>query len=252
MIQIKAITFDLWDTVINDDSDEPIRAQRGLRSKRDERHHLVWNALNTVSTISIETVRSAYDEVNYQFNKVWHDDFITWTVEERMDKVLKILNRVLPNTVLQNTIDELERMEIVIPPEPVKGVYAAIDELSENFPLAVVSDAIVTPGRNLRVWLENHDLLRFFKGFAFSDEVGKSKPHPDIFRSATSQLGVRLEETVHIGDREHNDIQGAHAVGMQAILFTGTRNTDEQNTTAEAICNDYSELPCILNRLAGS
>ena len=251
-MQIKAITFDLWDTVINDDSDEPVRAERGLRSKRDERHHLVWKALNTVSTFSIEAVRSAYEEVNDQFNQVWHDDFITWTVEERVDKVLKKLNQALPKTVLQNTIDELERMEIVIPPEPVKGVHAALDELSENFPLAVVSDAIVTPGRNLRVWLENHDLLRFFKVFAFSDEVGKSKPHPDIFRSAASQLGVRLEEMVHIGDREHNDIQGAHAVGMQAILFTGTRNTDEQNTTAEANCNHYSELPCILNRLAGN
>ena len=167
MKQIKAITFDLWDTVINDDSDEPVRAERGLRSKRDERHYLVWKALNTVSTVSIEAVRSAYEEVNDQFNRVWHDDFITWTVDERVDKVLKMLNRVLPKSVLQNTIEELERMEIVIPPEPVRGVHAAMDELSGNFILGVVSDTVVTPGRNLRVWLENHDLLRFLKCLRF-------------------------------------------------------------------------------------
>ncbi|GIT27925.1 MAG: hypothetical protein CM1200mP41_39690 [Gammaproteobacteria bacterium] len=31
---IKAVTFDLWDTVIHDDSDEPKRAAQGLRSKK--------------------------------------------------------------------------------------------------------------------------------------------------------------------------------------------------------------------------
>ena len=28
---IKAVTFDLWDTVIHDESDEPNRAAQGLR-----------------------------------------------------------------------------------------------------------------------------------------------------------------------------------------------------------------------------
>ena len=43
---IKAVTFDLWDTMVVDESDEPKRAAQGLRSKRDERRHLVWEALN--------------------------------------------------------------------------------------------------------------------------------------------------------------------------------------------------------------
>ena len=45
MSAIKAITFDLWDTLVADDSDELIRAERGLRSKKDERRHLLWAAL---------------------------------------------------------------------------------------------------------------------------------------------------------------------------------------------------------------
>jgi len=43
---IKAVTFDLWDTVIHDDSDEPKRAAQGLRSKKEERRFLLWEALN--------------------------------------------------------------------------------------------------------------------------------------------------------------------------------------------------------------
>ena len=94
-----------------------------------------------------------------------------------------------------------------------------------------------------------HGLLQHFSGTAFSDEVGKSKPHPAIFQSAATQLGVDLKEMVHIGDREHNDIKGAHALGMKAILFTATRGTDAQDTTADAVCSSYSELPDILQML---
>ena len=52
---IKAITFDLWDTLVVDDSDEAKRAEHGLRSKFDERRHLLWEALNDAKPIDLET-----------------------------------------------------------------------------------------------------------------------------------------------------------------------------------------------------
>ena len=36
-------------------------------------------------------------------------------------------------------------------------------------------------------------------------------------------MGVGLEEMVHIGDRDHNDVKGPQKLGMKAILFTATR-----------------------------
>ena len=44
--RIRAVTFDLWDTVVHDDSDEPKRKARGLRGKKAERRHLLWQALS--------------------------------------------------------------------------------------------------------------------------------------------------------------------------------------------------------------
>ena len=43
---IKAVTFDLWDTVFDDESDEPKRAALGLESKAETRHRLLLDALN--------------------------------------------------------------------------------------------------------------------------------------------------------------------------------------------------------------
>ena len=246
---IKAITFDLWDTVIDDDSDEPKRAALGLRSKRDERHYVVWNVLNKNDPISLQVVSRVYEEVNDEFNRVWHDEYVTWTVKQRIGHILNELGRTLSQREFIDTVAALEDMEIEIPPNPVDGVGAALEEISIDYPLAVVSDTIISPGRNLRRWLDMHGLLQNFSGTAFSDEVGKSKPHPAIFQSAATQLGVDLKEMVHIGDREHNDIKGAHALGMKAILFTATRGTDAQDTTADAVCSSYSELPNILQML---
>ena len=68
---IKAISFDLWDTLVIDDSDEAKRAGRGLRSKFDERRHLLWEALNAAAPIDLEAVHRAYNVGDAAFNKVW-------------------------------------------------------------------------------------------------------------------------------------------------------------------------------------
>jgi putative hydrolase of the HAD superfamily len=129
-------------------------------------------------------------------------------------------------------------------------VADALAALSVDYKLCVVSDAIVSPARCLRQWLEINGLECYFDGFAFSDEVGRSKPHRDMFASAASQLGVDITDMVHIGDRDHNDIKGSQALGMKAILFTATRDRDRHATSADAICERYADLPAIVRQLA--
>ena len=55
--------------------------------------------------------------------------------------------------------------------------------------------------------------------------------------------------TVHIGDRDHNDVRGPQALGMTAVLFTATRDADRATTTADAICESFADLPEILRAL---
>ena len=247
---IKAVTFDLWDTLVADDSDEPKRAARGLRSKREERRHLVWRALDAVDPIDPATVSLAYDVAEAGFNMVWKEQHINWTVAQRLRVVLNGLGRSLPDDAFERLVADTGRMEVDIPPDPIDGVEDALKRLSGRYKLAVVSDAIVTPGTGLRAILEAYGLARYFSGFAFSDEVGHSKPHRSMFESAAGQLGVALDEIVHIGDRDHNDVKGPHAIGAKAILFTATRDADKDATTADAVCASYRELPAAIDRLS--
>ena len=45
-------------------------------------------------------------------------------------------------------------------------------------------------------------------------------------------MGVAVEEMVHIGDRDHNDVKGPQKLGMKAILFTATRAVDKEQAPA--------------------
>jgi putative hydrolase of the HAD superfamily len=47
---------------------------------------------------------------------------------------------------------------------------------------------------------------------------GRTKPHASIFRAVLELLGVEPAEAAMVGDTIADDIEGAHAVGMQAIL----------------------------------
>ena len=247
--KIKAITFDLWDTIIDDDSDEESRKRLGLRSKTEERYHLIHEAVTKYKNISPEELMAGFEVVNAAFEKSWKDYSITWTARERLEILLRGLGCSIPNNELDELAELFGCMEIEVPPDTIPGVMNIMPRMAQEFKLCIVSDTIITPGSRLRDLLELHNLKQYFSGFAFSDEVGYSKPHPAMFQSASEQLEVKLEQMVHIGDRDHNDVRGSQAMGMKAVLFTAKRDEDKEKTSADAVCQSYSELFKILKTL---
>jgi FMN phosphatase YigB (HAD superfamily) len=67
--------------------------------------------------------------------------------------------------------------------------------------------------------LHSLELVRHFDFIAASARVGFEKPHPEIFRYALEQAGVRPEEAIHVGDHIDADVQGAQGVGIFPVLI---------------------------------
>ncbi len=245
---VQAITFDLWDTLFVDDSDEPIRASRGMRTKKGERRFLVHQALSRHHRVTTDQVNLAYDVVDAAFRKAWHDQHVTWTVRERLRVLLEEIQLGLPEGELAELVRLHEDMELTVRPRLVPGVREALEAFKGRYRLAVISDAIFSPGRALRELLRGEDLFGFFEACIFSDEVGCSKPDRRVFDQAAEKLGVPVAHLVHIGDRDHNDVKGAQAAGARAILFTAVKNRD-QATPADAVCGSYEELPRIIEQM---
>ena len=246
---IKAITFDLWDTVFIDDSDEPKRKAAGRLSKKEERRALVFEASKKHKEVSPEMVNAIYDTADAAFSKVWHEQFVTWHVRDRMEVIFKGLGIDMPPVEMAEIVKLHEEMELEFRPDFIEGVADAIKKLSKVYKLGVISDAIFSPGRVLRELLRGEGLLQYFDYFVFSDEIGHSKPMPVVFESAYKQFGLKPGEMVHIGDREHNDILGPKKIGMHAVLCTASLNRGIENTQADAIFNEYNALPDIVKSL---
>ena len=147
---LKAVSFDLWDTLIDDESDEPKRLARGLRPKPAERRHLLWRALGRHQPLSLDEVSEAYDAADARFRKAWSEDAVTWPVAERLRVALHALGRRLPEDELEDLAESMGRMEVDIPPDLVPGIGGVVAELSRRYKLSVISDTIVTPGPRLR------------------------------------------------------------------------------------------------------
>lgn len=246
---IRAITFDIWDTIVKDDSDEPKRAARGLRSKAETRLELLTAEITRHHPqLTPAQIKRAFDHANQRFNHLWQVERVTPPVASRLHEAYTFL-KIDRTPGFDAVVRQIEDMEVEIPPDFAPGIHRVLPELAGQYKLGIISDTVHTPGRGLRQILQGEGLLHYFSYLVFSDEAGASKPAPAVFEQAAAGLGVPLGQIVHVGDRESNDIAGPLALGMPAILYTGLADRGSGDTRATAICRDFAKLPAIIDGL---
>jgi HAD superfamily hydrolase (TIGR01549 family) len=254
---IEAITFDFWDTIAVDDSDEPKRTRLGLPGKRDARTQLfIEHITQQYPEISPQRAADAYRHANECFRQAWHAEHRTPGVRQRLFDAYADLGIKSPPGQLAGLLREIdvlsreiETMEVRIAPDFAHGVHWALQTLAQEYTLGIISDTIHTTGHGIRHLLYQQGLDPYFKFMIFSDEVGASKPSPKVFRIASQQIGLPPEKIAHVGDRESNDVVGPLAVGMRAVLYTGVIDRGSEKTRAVAVCRHFQDLPDIVRRL---
>jgi FMN phosphatase YigB (HAD superfamily) len=100
----------------------------------------------------------------------------------------------------------------------------------------VVSNGI----RDLRQFVADHRLD--VDAIVDSRTHGRVKPHPTIFQAALDLLEVDAADAVMVGDSPAEDIDGARALGMRAILIDRV----DRHPDVEERLNDLYGLPAAL------
>lgn len=244
-MMIRAITFDLWDTLVIDDSDEAHRAAAGRPSKKEERESLFVDEVLAHHDLPRETVVDALAQANARFRHQWKVEHRTPHIRERLRYGFEVLG-LEPTPGFEGMVEAYAWMEVHTPPDKTANVRQMLESLHGTYPLGIISDAIVTPGAQLRELLAKHGLAKFFDVFVFSDEAGASKPDASVFEIAAKALGVQPHEIAHVGDREGNDIAGPLNVGGTAILYTGAVDRGSDETAAQIVCHDMADLPALI------
>ncbi len=113
--------------------------------------------------------------------------------------------------------------------------------------------AVITNGTR-QIQLEKLAVTRlshYFDVISVSEELGCGKPDRQIFDSTLQELDVPPNHAVHIGDNPDDDIGGALAAGMWAVLINRGKvmNPDIKSTRYTEI-RSLEELEGALQRLA--
>jgi FMN hydrolase / 5-amino-6-(5-phospho-D-ribitylamino)uracil phosphatase len=86
--------------------------------------------------------------------------------------------------------------------------------------------------------------------FAFlAEDIGASKPHPDMFRAALDKAGVSASEIVHVGDDPHHDIQGARDIGMHTVWMNTRHIAWPGGVRADREITSLQQLPAAIDSL---
>ncbi len=125
--------------------------------------------------------------------------------------------------------------------EPFPETPAALKEIQQRYRTAVLSNA------DDGFLLPNLQLLNIEFETVLSSEMARSyKPQPELFEEMLNRLSLSPVETVYVGDRHYEDVYGASSIGINAVWINrgdrGLRDAIPPPTHQVTSLLDLSEL----------
>ncbi len=100
----------------------------------------------------------------------------------------------------------------------IPGTFEMIESVSRYFRVGLLSN--FTHGPAAREILAVTGLEQYFGVTVISGEVGFRKPHRMVFDRLVEQLGVAHHQSIYVGDDPEPDITGAIGAGLQPVWTT--------------------------------
>jgi putative hydrolase of the HAD superfamily len=240
---IKAVTIDLWGTLVVDSpsADERYRRERlaGLEN----------TLLRFGFRVPAADLARAYGESGRHLARIWR----RWRdvpIDRHVTLLLQAVDPSLPGRVGPEALSALTTAysspALLAPPSLDEGAARTLGVLAESgIAIGLVSNTLRTPGAVLRTILKRQGVLDRLAVTVFSDECGLRKPDPAIFDIALEGLGVDRKEAVHVGDDPILDIEGARAAGLRVIQLDAGRGWASRYAP-DAVIERLQELPAVL------
>lgn len=214
---LKAVAFDLWETLITD-TPELSRQQERLRLSRME------------EILTRRGHADVADRIEQAYRRIWHRCQELYWSADRDIPCRRQIEHFLEELQLdvasfdEHSLSELEHAyahaAVEVLPAVVDGASELLAELkARGFGIGLISNTGRTPGYALRGILDALGLAPSIDVMVFSNEHGECKPRPSIFEELRRGLGVAYGEMLFVGDNLYVDVHGAQRCGMRAVHF---------------------------------
>lgn len=254
---IKAVSFDLMDTVIYWGNDRltrqreffneamPVLARHGINVTMDE--------FIGVHGIDYKEPRGIWYELRQKsFNS---RDGYECRFDELMTAVLTELckrkRKNISSGEMKSTVADLEKVYVANETKTIKPMPFAKDTLEKlkrrGIKIMLLSNAIEDE-KAIKGYLEKAGLLEYFDSVFVSYEVGYQKHYAStrFFDHMVSKSGMQKDQIIHIGDNEWADFKGAKNAGLHPIFYERNSNITDlvhaQQRNYVATTREYEPL----------
>lgn len=211
---VRAVLFDLFDTLVRFDRDRLPRVEIGGRTVHSTVGHLHPILAAWAPAVTLEALYRALAESWQEAERRRAVDHREVAASERFAYLFRCLSLdpgACP-TDLVTTLLETHRRELSKAAEFPAHHGPLLADLARRYRLAVVSNFDYSP--TAVGILEQAGVAGLFETVVVSDAVGWRKPAPVIFHEALDRLGVPPAEAFFVGDRADIDVAGARGIGM--------------------------------------
>lgn len=244
--QIKAVIFDLDDTLIDWSQQELHGAQIGQRSLALVYDHLIAQGHTLLSREYL------YDHFGEVLVAQWQEAKKKWTgvaFQEVMRQTLADCGLILSSA-------EVEHLLHVYDWQPIPGVRPYADALSVLTALKEKQYLVGLITNSMQpMWMRDTELavygiLPFLDARITSGDVGYMKPHPAIYQHILHLLDIAPAQAIFVGDRPENDIVGANEAGLISVLMRPHHlNYDSNGIVPHFTIRQLTDLLPILEQL---
>ena len=253
MSELKAVTFDLWQTLLLDNRE----LGRARTLVRLEGAQSVLARLGM--DFDLETIRLGYRACYRECQRV-REEHRDLSFRQQVEFFIDQIEDGLLSGLDAEAVDEIEGIYsdsfFVHPPLPHRDAVAVLrDVKAMGLSVGLISNTGMTPGVAFRRFLEEKGMLGYFDTLTFSDEVLLSKPSDEIFLMTLRAMGATPEQGLHVGDHVKNDVVGANRCGLKTVWITGFyENEDPANpeTRPDETVDQLAHVVPAIAKLTGS
>ena len=210
---LEAVTFDVWNTLmVHEYYDDRLK---------NHRMKCIRQALGDAGiAFTCPQIKAAYDYTEECLSSTWKSERDV-SLESHLGLFLEGLGLELDDDLIEIIREPYAHALLHFRPQLIDGAADLLKGLQkQGYRIGLISNTGRTPGRTMRIVLEDYDISGCFDAMIFSDEIGYIKPNRKIFEKALAGLGTLPEKAVHVGDHPLLDVYGARACGWKAIHFT--------------------------------
>jgi putative hydrolase of the HAD superfamily len=121
----------------------------------------------------------------------------------------------------------------------------------DGMQLGIICDVGLTGSEYLRAILKRASVMHYFRGWAFSDEIGHYKPSTEIFSCMLDQFDLASGNIVwHVGDRRRTDVAGARSSGFVPIRYRGITDDTSDGPEADLVIDNLADLIPLIRDLS--